>query len=231
MNAAAEPLQLAASFDWETLIPLVFFVLYGLSQFLGSRKNKEVQPEEAEAEEQDPMERARQIREEIQRRIAERSQSADPADGPVRQPTPVARPAYDPRLPESQQRRAQPQPSAQPVPRPQPRTVVVQQARPVTASSAAAGIEKRLHEQRKRLADARQRQQEAKQQARKILQRSGIRRQQMLKEKADTGAVPASALAGPGRLRRDLLAGLRDPNSLRKAVLYREILDPPLGMR
>jgi hypothetical protein len=229
MIDAAQTYRLAASFDWETLIPLVFFILYGLSQFLGSRKDKEQMPDDESDEAVDPMERARQIREEIRRKLEERRQAADPADGsPQPQPAPIARPAYDPRLPDSQQRRAQPQTASQPAPQPRPRTVV-KQARPLTTSSTAAGIEKRLQEQRKRLADARQRQQEAKQEARKILQRSGIARRQMLERKSQP--FPAAALAGPSQLRRDLLDGLRNPNSLRKAVLYREILGPPLGMR
>ena len=169
------------------------------------------------------MERARQIREEIRRKIEERRQATG------------GRPVYDPTMPESQQRRPQPQQPMRPVaeatprweqpsrPARMPEPVVVKRADSVLAQQAS--MQRRLEEQRKRLEYARRKQEEARLQARKMEKAAGVRSRSLLEE---TGEQPHADTSG---LRRQVLAGLSDRGGLRKAFLYPEILDPPPGLR
>lgn len=210
--------HLAASFDWETLAPVIFFILYGLAQIFGKKK-KPQHSEEEEEPEVDPAERARRIREEIRRRIEERRQEQEP--GTVR---PVQRPAYDPTVPETQQsrpvaqfpqQRRQPEPVVQPTPPAQPA---------FQKTEKTVGLEQQLAKQRRILAEAQRKQKEAREKAQRMLHDAGAQ--------ADATIQRDRAKAvGTKRLKKQLLSGLRDTNGLRKAVLYREILDPPLGMR
>lgn len=208
-------LSLAASFDWETLLPVVFFVLYGIAQLLGSKK-KGAPAEEEEQDEIDMEERARQIREEIRRKIEERRQARD---GQPPQPVPQqGRPRYDPTLPESQQRRTlQPAPQ-RPVMQPQP----VARRAPEPVLSRQPSLEERLQEQRAILEKARREQQAAKAKARQMMAAAGARREKARQE---------VRVAATGNLRSQLLADLRNPSSTRKAVLLREVLGTPLGLK
>lgn len=238
MISGPEHGYLAIPFDWETLLPVLFFILYGLSQIFGNRKKGQEEETQEETEE-DPFDRARRIREEIQRKIRERASGgeASPADGSPGE----GRPAYDPTQPDGQQQRRaaeaarqleRPRPAEATAPRrPEPLKVPhrprpeVHQAREVAVSREGEDITHRLAEQRKRLDAARRRQQEARAQAVDIERRAGIKKKPMLEPVVDGYARPAA------NLRRGILKGLRDPESLRRAVLYREILDPPVGMR
>lgn len=209
--------QLAASFDWETLAPVIFFILYGLAQLFGNKKKGKTQEEEEP--EVDPAERARRIREEIRRRIEERRQEQEGG-----MPRPVERPAYDPTVPDT----AQARPVAQfPQQRRDSRQVVqpTQPAQPVfQKTEKTVGLEQKLAEQRRILAESQRKQKEAREKARQMLHDAGAQ--------ADANIRREGAKAvGAKRLKKELLSGLRDTNGLRKAVLYREILDPPLGMR
>jgi hypothetical protein len=195
----------AASFDWETLIPVIFFILYGIAQFLGSKKKGDAVEEEGDEPRVDPVERARQIREEIRRKIEERRQEMEGG-----QPRPIheaRRVAHDPAVPEVQRR--------EPV-----------LAAPGPAPSPQASMMQRLEAQRQKLEDARRQQREAHQQALRIEQQAGaFHHKELGIRKKEDGPLPADVLRG------QLLAGLRSPAGLRNAVLYREILDPPLGLR
>lgn len=216
-------IQRAASFDWETLLPVIFFILYGVAQFFGSKKKGDAVEEEETPPSEDPMERARQIREEIRRKIAERKEAGEQA-APGQEAATGRRYAYDPNLPESQQgERRTTQPPAQ-----KPRPVVVHQAQPVQAKSPVSGIQDRLAEQRKRLEEARKQREAAMKQARKMTHEAGAGHRPGAHRAARSGA---STLLDPSDLREELIRGLRHPNTIRKAVLYREILDPPLGLR
>ena len=214
--------QLAASFDWETLVPILFFVLYGIAQFLGSKKKGDAAEEETEEydrEDADMEERARRIREEIRRKIEERrKQQGKPAPQPVRPA------AYDPTVSEQQQSpRSRPQPRTyQPEPAPQP-VLVPQPAESIPSLPADSSLERKLHEQRILLQKSREDKQEARERAREI--ETAARRSSRRKKKAVVMETHGDSL------RQDLLTGLRDPMSVRKAVLYREILDPPIGLR
>ena len=113
MNNGPIDYQLAASFDWETLVPVLFFVLYGIAQLLSAKKKGQGQEEQEQDLDDAAMEeRARRIREEIRRKIEERRQAQQ---GSAPQPSPAQyRGAeykrYDPTVPEGQQRRPELQP-------------------------------------------------------------------------------------------------------------------------
>lgn len=230
MNAAPEVFQRAVSFDWEALLPILFFVLYGLAQFMGSRKNKGEAEEPDEEPEVDPIERARQIREEIRRKIEVRKeeQKTD-RGGPVHESD--YRPSYDPNMPETQPRPViEHRQSAPPEPRPQERPAPVANEEGKPGHLPIPDFEKRLQEQQKRLAESRRRQQEAMAQARRMKDQARPKHQKTLLKPVESTASAAS-VASPDRLRQQILEGLRDPSTLRRAVLYREILDPPVGLR
>jgi hypothetical protein len=229
MSAAPEVFQRAVSFDWEALLPVLFFVLYGLAQFFGSRKNKGEEEEMGEEPEVDPIDRARQIRDEIRRKIEARKEQQEANRGaPVHESD--YRPSYDPNVPETQQPRPvieQAPPARDP--QPEPRSVV---SRDLGESGhlPIPDFEKRLVEQRKRLAQSRKRQQEAMAQARRMKEQARPKHPKTLLKPVKS-PVLSTGVAGPQRLREEIFAGLRDPSTLRRAVLYREILDPPLGLR
>lgn len=215
--------SLAASFDWETLLPVIFFVLYGIAQLLGSKKKKGAPAEEESVDDVDMEERARQIREEIRRKIEERRRAREGQSSPAPQPAPAQRRArYDPTMPESQQRRfSQPAPQEpEPVQRQRPQPVA--RSRPEPAVPRQSGIEERLQEQRAILERARKEQREAKAKARQMMAAAGAGRG---KQQHRAAAVSS------GNLRDQLLTDLRNPLSTRKAVLLREVLGTPLGLK
>ena len=246
----------AASFDWEALLPILFFVLYGLSQFFGGRKGEEAE-EGGEEPDVDAKERARQIREDIRRKIEARrkgaGQGAEPERGHAES---RASGGYDPTVPEGQQSRQRPPAQAlerkelshnrkelsqperkaardpresereewnSPVPGPRPGEI---------GTDGPSLLERKLAEQRKRLEESRRQQEAAHRKARSIRKKAGV-------EEGSIGsgleARPRSAYTietwKPSALRAAVLSGLRDPKTIRQAVLYREILDPPVGMR
>ncbi|MGA1204654.1 MAG: hypothetical protein ACO3ZW_02445 [Opitutales bacterium] len=210
MNNGTELIQRAASFDWETLAPVIFFVLYGIAQLLGSKKKGK--GEDDGEPDVDPAERARQIREQIRRRIQERQREGSPEAEPV-----TVESAYDPTVPEYEQPRRT---LRMPVEHQRPRQSFSREAE---VSERKQSLVQQLAEQRRRLDKARKTQKEAQDRARRMVSEAGAQWGKSLPSK-----VTASS---GGALRKQLLSGLRDPGGVRKAVLYREILDPPLGLR
>ena len=210
--------SLAASFDWETLLPVVFFVLYGIAQLLGSKKKKPGQEEET-IEDVDMEERARQIREEIRRKIEERKRAREGHGPAAPQPVPQQRRVrYDPNLPETQQRRfPEPEP---PRPAMQPEPVARHQPEPMAPRQSS--IEQRLQEQRVILEKARKEQREAKAKARQMMAAAGARREK--------GSYRIEKISS-SKLREQLIADLRNPLSTRKAILLREVLGTPMGLK
>ena len=206
--------HMASSFDWETLLPIIFFIVYGIVQFLGAKKYAE----EGNEEEQEAAERARRIREEIRRKIAERKQASRgrPAQAPSRPPT-----AHDPTRPDGQ---SIPRPQPSPVFEPQPEPVVYEMPpEPAHEPNRMEILQERLREERARLEKARREQAAAKAKAKEMLEAADVY--------GEANPWRKGSSAERGDLRKDLLTGLRDPNGLRKAVLYREILGAPVGMR
>jgi len=203
----------AISFDWEALLPILFFLLYGLAQFFGSKKDTAAPKEEPVSEEIDPLERARQIREEIKRKMEERRKGS-PQEGTVSTQS-RERPVGPSPAPAGHAREGMPSPAPRPLPSP-------------AIPAHETGIEERLRRQQARLEESRKRQVEARKKAREMEKKAGV------PSHRSKAAKPVDAyrlVVPPSVLRRDLMKGLRDPNSLRKAVLYREILDSPVGLR
>lgn len=241
-----------ASFDWEALLPILFFVLYGLSQFFGSRKGEEAEDGDEEPD-VDAQERARQIREDIRRKIEARRKGTEPERGHAESGSGGG---YDPTVPEGRQSRQRPPAQARerkelshnrkelsqperkaardpresqreewnsPVPGPRPGEI---------GTDGPSLLERKLAEQRKRLEESRRQQEAAHRKAQSIRKKAGV-------EEGSIGSGsevrPLSAYTietwKPSALRAAVLSGLRDPKTIRQAVLYREILDPPVGMR
>jgi len=240
MNNLAEPML--ASMDWEKLLPVAFFVLYGIAQLIGSLKKGKKQPDEQP--EVDVAERARQVREEIRRKIAERRQALEGQGGDQ-----SSRPRqYDPTQPDGQplfRPAPKPQPAPAPVTRhqeplrrlqPQPRLRPAQPAQPAWSGSGSrmSSLEKRLEEQRAILEKSQRQQREARERARQMEREAGIS-QRMAGEvgTAEIGSTiyKESDNVHKTRIRQKILADLSNPDGLKRAVLYREILGPPLGLR
>jgi DNA repair exonuclease SbcCD ATPase subunit len=228
--AVAPQVYLAFSFDFDTLLPILFFVLYGLSQFLGGKKKKgeaeELEPEEDDAMEE-ARERARQIREEIQRKIRERQAGRRHSHGNgdwesppvVMPPEPVEE---DPVLArtDAQLERSIPdldglQESAR-------------ERQPVMSE-----MEQRLEEQRARLAETKRKNEVARKEALRRRNEAYAKAKQFRTDLDQTMRSDARSFGGiaAGKFRDELIAGLRDPATVRQAILYREILDPPVGLR
>ncbi|MCC5841119.1 MAG: hypothetical protein JJT96_13460 [Opitutales bacterium] len=246
----------ALSIDFEVLAPVIFIILYFISQFLGGgdkekkAKKKQEKREAAERGKQSPMDsaeaeadeeaRARRIREEIQRKIAERRAAENAGGG--QQQAPVSTRRYDPNLPEHAQRRdfsgspdiAREVPERLPprrveptqTPTPAPRRIADQEPR-VRASS----FENAMAEQRRNLERASQAREEAFRQARSIERGVAATNLRLVEAHEARSAERRAALLTPAALRREILDELRDPETARKAIVLREVLGPPLGAR
>jgi len=167
---------IAAGFDWESLLPLLFFVLYGLAQFLGAKKeaeqkNKkkgETYDEAAKAarerqrqdRERELAENTRRIQEEIRRKIAQRRgqtpastpSAAAPHGGLPQSEGPRRLVSARPSRPmDSAVERSQLQP-ASPTPAPQPRPSFGPLFGPdMLGGDGPAELERALREQRELL--------------------------------------------------------------------------------
>jgi len=222
MESNTDMIQLAASFDWEALLPVLFFLLYGISQLFGKKKRSQ---EGEEAPDEDAMERARQIREEIRRKIEERRQAAGGGE---------STPEYDPTTPDGQQRNLRPQHAEL---RPQQGTLEqpVQKSIPMPAPQQkrrmpepTVSIGERLKEQRRMLEETRRKAKEAQERAATYSQSGRGRQVVAIRQRAELEK------SGPKRgrtFRENLLMGLRNPQSLRKAILYQEILEKPVSLK
>ncbi len=215
-----EHIQTAASFDWDTLGPLIFLVIAVLAQLASKMKKKDGSTEDEP--EVDAEERARRIREEIRRKIQERKQAEEIQSKPLGHPP--RRVAYDPTLPEDLQRRPS---QAPPVKTLQPQSLrpITQKHMPVAPPPAkkVASLQDRLGEQMKLLEQSRKKQKEAVEKANRI-------KRAALAGKTRDSKKSVRVMTG-GNFREQLVAGLRHPDSIRRAVLYKEILDKPLGLR
>jgi len=219
-----ELIQIAAGIDFDSIAPFVFVILIVASQIFGILKKKKRQGNEEP--DVDAIDRARQIREEIRRKIEERRQEMDP--GTTRTVNAPQKRAYDPTLPDGKQRRTvqmpqQPVHQRPVVQRTEPARPVVQAA-PAQSVRRQPSLEEQLAEQRKRLELAQRQQKEARSKGKQMLKDSRV--ETHAREERAWGSEAAS-----GNFKQQLLGGLMTKNGLRKAVLYREILDRPLGLR
>lgn len=194
------PVFLASGFDWETLLPLLIFVLYGVSQLFGRKKEEEATDVEIEVELREQM-AAEAEQERIRRKIEERVNMPDSTDIA---PNPLVRP---PVLREvTAQERADDLASAQ--------TFATARA------SEHESLQKRLAVQRERLSEARRINTEATRKAYSIA--GGPSANQSRRGKV----ISSGSL---GQVRSEAVQMLNHPSSLRKAIILREILGPPLA--
>lgn len=219
----------ALSFDFDTLVPLLFFVLYGLSQFLGGKKKPDQQEEAGQEDGQvleEARERARQIREEIQRKIRERqSASGQQGNGDWESP-PVVQP---PEPVEQEVTFAEPPEEAEKMaPARETQTSYGDYQTPLQTE-----IERRLQEQRAKLEETKRKNEQARKEANRRRKEAFAKAQKIRQHAKSLQLRARKEPVAVGRLmfREELVDGLRRPETLRKAILYREILDPPVGLR
>lgn len=173
-------------------------------------ETRELAPRNREGTDIDQEERARRIREEIQRKIAERrGQAQSPAPTPAAPPPPL--PRFDPFRPVFQE---ETRPVPPPMRAPEPVTPRVQVE--TYDDSAALERQRQLAEQMEQL-------EERRREARRSAQRAfdSTEQQAMTTQTAKAAGVGA----------RELSAELRDPRSLRRAFVLREVLDAPVALR
>lgn len=152
-------------------------------------------------------ERARRIREEIQRKIAERRGQAVPPPMP-------ASPRIDPFRPVFQEEAA---PVPPPLRRVEPPTPPPLRPEPVVVYDDSAAIDRQ-----RRLAEELERLEEQRREARRVA----------TQVRADTAAPAGSRASGAGAIgTRSVAAELRDPRSLRRAFVLREVLSEPVALR
>jgi hypothetical protein len=179
-------------------------------------QTRELSPANRSGTDIDQEERARRIREEIQRKIAERRGRA-PGAAPA-PPAPPPMPRLDPFRPVFQEearpmpppiRRAEPAPTPPPMPAPAPQAV-----NPYD-DSAALDRQRRLAEQLEEL--------EAR--------RSEARRMASQTRGDGTAQVTTTSSGGVAVGSRSIAAELRDPRALRRAFVLREVLSAPVALR
>lgn len=150
----------------------------------------------------DEAERTRRIQEEIRRKIAERA-----SGGPIAVPPPAPEPP-----PIFQRDTMAPRPVASPMPQARQREVVRESQPYVSPAAETAALE-------------RQRELEAQMSALAEAKRAAQRKVTAV------AATEQGALAHASQTRGDLLSDLRGARNLRRAIVLREVLGPPVGLR
>ena len=172
---------------------------------------RELPPVSRDGTDPEQAERVRRIQEEIRRKIAERRGQAAPPP----MPAPALGP-FNPQRPLFREQPSVPAPRSAPPPMASVREVV-------TTYDDAAALErqKRMAEQ---LAELEERRHEARRAAQALAEAGPVFVPTPAQESARAPGSPAGGTPG-------LTAGLRDPRALRRAMVLREILDPPLALR
>jgi len=206
--------------DWilknlEKLIPILIALIYILSAFRGARGGG------GEESDDDAQRRAREMQEEIRRKILERQgQSGRGREASAQRPS-SPQPDYDetpfreeptgrPLRPDhgAPDRSARTEPESEPEPEP-------------ASASPLSRYEEQIAEQRRQI-DSKMR--EASELKRKAQEQS------VQVEDLDADS-PYAAEARLNRLRRQIREDLAEPESFRRALLLKEILDRPVGRR
>ncbi len=188
--------------NWiEYLLPIIFFVLYGISKLFGKGEDDK---SGAPATPPDESERQRKIQDEIRRRIAERQQETV-EDEPSPTLTPPM-PTFD--RPTATQR----SPFSIPIP-PEPRVTPMREPEP----PAAIDLQKQLTAQMERLREANRESERVQQPMTRKAQRDDY----SLRKKRGSKST----------FRREITSMLEDSKSARKAFLYSEIFGTPMGQR
>jgi len=230
---------------WGILIPIIFVVLWGIGKAFGTKEEDTEAPPASEKGE-----RTRDIFRDIERKIAERrhrAQSGPPADPPpLRRESPVAQqPAMMPRQQPVQQfprsnRGAEPPPIMQ--------SPAFSPAPPISTYD----YEKKLAVEMKLLREAKEKQEQLLQKAKIKAEKSKdsweIKAEKSkdsweikaekpkdsweikAKKSKDSWAIKARS-SHSANFKEDLISLLQDAEGARKAVLYYEILGPPVGLR
>ncbi len=208
------------NFDFmEVLVPIIFLVLWGIGKAFGSKEDDEKVPPAP-----DKRERTRNIFHEIERKMAERQAQSGPAAATptLHREPPVARqPAMAPRQQPAQQF---------------PRSIRGAEPPPIMRSPAfspAPPISTRDYE--KELAVEMQRLREAKEEQEQLTRKAKIKAKKSTddpwgikdKQSAESWEIKVSS----SKFKEDLISLLQDADGTRKAVLYYEILGPPVGLR
>jgi hypothetical protein len=171
-------------------------------------ETRELTPASRDGGNSEQEERARRIREEIQRKIAERRGQAVPPPMPAPPRIDPFRPVFQeeaPRMPPPLRRE---EPPAPPPLRPEP----------VADHDDSAAIERQ-----RRLAEQLAQLEEQRRETRRAAQRAF--------DSTEQQAATAQSARAAGVSAGSLSAELRDPRSLRRAFLLREILDTPVALR
>ena len=195
------------------VVVLVFVAQFvrGLFRTRRTLPTPDAKPDELEAER-----RTREIREQIQRQRAERRGESTGTEQPARSepaPPPVPRPIETTQMPEpfgGALRRVlqELQGDVQPPPMPVPPPLAVEQR------DAELARQEQLAEQMR------------------VLEESRMLARRRVTELAATNYAESQSEGGLRTVTRGkLLEDLRDPASLRRAFLLREVLGPPVGMR
>lgn len=213
--------------DWllERIGVVIFVVIFIVQIVRGLMRSRQEAPsEEAKPDALEEQRRVQEIQENIRRRIAERRgeapsaeppplmrREAEPPPTPSPETTQMPEPFGGPlrRVLQELERQANPQPEPLPVPRPVP-------VAPMAVESRSAELERQeqLAEEIKTLEEARML---AKRRAAKVV--AG--------ELAEANSERGQRNAARGRALDDL----RDPESLRRAIVLREVLGTPVGLR
>jgi len=208
--------------DWifknlEKLIPILIALIYILSAFRGSRGGGEEEESDADAQR-----RAREMQEEIRRKILERQrqgQSARGREASAQQPS-SPQPDYD-ETPFREEHTGRPLRPAHGAPERSGRMEEPESEPEPASASPLSRYEEQIAEQRRQI-DSKMR--EASELKRKAQEQS------VQVEDLDADS-PYAAEARLNRLRRQIRENLADPESFRRALLLKEILDRPVGRR
>jgi hypothetical protein len=202
------------------MLPVILAVLYF---WVTSKKRRSGTEESEEGDGSDEAERARRIQEEIRRRILERQRGESP--GPhVGPPVLVEESLHQPQEEESLH---QPQ-EEESLHQPQDR--LVRSTGGTFAESAVPDPDENYQEVLERQAHLTQRFEEARRLAeRQKESRMGIRGQTASTKQKRTEAASVKWAVNP--LRSELLTNLKGRTGLKRAILLREVLGEPVGVR
>ncbi len=211
MNWILEHLQI--------IIGVAAALAYWLNQRRGNAEQEEEEPKPRTVAEAEEAERTRRIQEEIRRKIAERR-----AGGPVELP-PLVRPESE-APPQLERPFAPVDPFGGPGGRVQRKLEEMaaqrERARVEAEQSEAMERQRRLAEEMRALENERR---EAQQRAEQLAA------QRRAREAAERAGREPSAPLDPAVASASLHASLRTPAALRRAIVLREVLGPPVSLR
>ncbi|QYY36486.1 hypothetical protein [Ruficoccus sp. ZRK36] len=216
----------------EWLVPVVVFVIWAINAAISLAKKKQGEGEEEEAPRRnytpldhpsnDDAERTRRIQEEIRRKIAERrggtvpQQQEESEFQPAHQPPPIRRTAE-----------RTPSPLEAPRPMTSPREVAHRRQRMPEPTytdyrDPTQELMAQLEARQREAKEAEQRAEAIRRQSREKISQS--QRAKPILKKRSTGHSFSS-------MRSSIKQELKDPESVRRAVLHYEILGTPVGLR